>query len=94
MSELSEYFRERYTKNDNSSAKDIMSKQRVKNTIINLCDEYLKDADDELTFEVLDRELENAVIVINEEPIKSRYFITQISNSLFTARLQEIEIGI
>ena len=57
-----------------------------------MCKRYLKEAGDELTFEVLPSSLPYIVEVIVEEPISSQYIINQISDSLFVARLQELEI--
>lgn len=92
MGELAEYLKERFTKNHSSDTKDIMARQRVKNAIIQSCEQHLSDSDDEFTFEVLPRELSYAVEVIAEEPLKSNYIISQISETLFVVKLRELEL--
>lgn len=71
----------------------MMGKQRIKNAISGLCEQYLKEPKDELTFEVLPNELTYAIEVVMEEPLHSNYVINQISETLFTARLRELDIG-
>lgn len=92
MGEFMEYFREKYSKNHNNETREIMNKQRVKNEILMQCEKYLVEAGDEYVFEVLPKELPYAVAVITEEPLKSRFIINQISESLFVAKLQEVEL--
>ena len=92
MGELSEYIRERFAKSSNDETKDLMNKQRVKNSILQVCEKHLQDEDDVLTFEVLPKDLPYVVSVIMEEPLKSRYIINQISNNLFAAKLSILEL--
>lgn len=95
MSEFTEALKDKYKKGSNNQENvDRMNKQRVKSSILRQCETYLSNADDEFTFEVLKGELPYAVEVINEEPLKSKYVITQMSESIFTARLLEIDISI
>lgn len=91
MGELWEYFKNRYKKNI-SNSEDQMNKTTVKNTIAELCDEYLKDVGDVFKFEVLPKDLPYVVTVINEEPLKSKYIINQISKTMFEAILREVEL--
>ena len=93
MGELTEYFKERYGKKQ-SITQDKITKTSVKNTIAELCEKYLEDANYVFTFEVDPRMLEYAVMVIDEEPLKSKYIITQISKTLFQAELIELDIDI
>ncbi len=79
-------------KNDSSETKELMQKQKVKNGILNVCDSKLKDTDELLTFEVLPSDLQYVAEVIDEEPLKSKYQIVQVSETLFTARLRELEL--
>ncbi len=92
MGELMEYFKNKYYKKNVSSSEDNMNKTNVKNTISELCEEYLKDVGDVFTFEVLPKDLPYVVAVIDEEPLKSKYIINQISKTLFEAMLKEVEI--
>lgn len=91
MGELLEYFKSKYKKNV-SSSEDQMIKTNVKNTISDLCDEHLQDIGDVFQFEVLPKDLPYVVTVIDEEPLKSKYIINQISKTLFEAILREVEI--
>ena len=92
MGELLDYIKSKYIKNDSSETKDLMQKQKVKNGILNVCDSKLKDIDELLTFEVLPSDLQYVAEVIDEEPLKSKYQIIQVSETLFTARLRELEL--
>jgi len=92
VGELIEYFKNKYYRKNMSGSEDMMSKTNVKNTISELCEEYLKDVGDVFTFEVLPKDLPYVVSVIDEEPLKSKYVINQISKTLFEAMLKEVEI--
>ena len=94
MGEISEYLKEKYMKNKGSNQKDLMNKQRVKNALLRSCEEHVLEPDDKYTFEVLPNDLQYVLSSVMEEPIKSRYIITQISNTLFVAELQEIDLGL
>ena len=91
MGELFDYFSEKFKKNT-SATEEQMMRIRVKNAISDLCDEYLKGVGSIFTFEVLPKDLPYAVMVINEEPLKSKYIINQIGKTLFQAELREVEI--
>lgn len=91
MDELLSYFKEKLDRNSNSSD-DQIRKNTVKHAIALVCDTYLKDVGDVFTFEVLEEDLPYAISVIEEEPLKSKYIINQVSKSLFEAVLSEIEI--
>ena len=92
MGEISEYFKNKYFKNNNTEAKEYMHKQKVKNSILSLCDSYLVEAEDVLEFEATGKDLTYAVIVINEEPLRSKFVISQITDTTFYAKLREIEL--
>lgn len=92
MGELMDYFKNKYYKKNVSNSEDNMNKTNVKNTISELCEEYLKDVGDVFTFEVLPKDLPYVVAVIDEEPLKSKYVINQINKTLFEAMLKEVEI--
>lgn len=91
MGELLDYLKSKYSKTSNTS-EDQLAKTRVRNTISDMCQEKLKEVGSILTFEVLPKDLAYAVIVIDEEPLKSKYVINQISKTLFQASLREVEI--
>lgn len=92
MGEITEYLKEKYTKSHNNETQELISKQRVKSTILSVCDTYLKEANDVVTFEVIGKDIQYVAIVVVEEPLKSKYEINQISDSLFTAKLREFEL--
>lgn len=91
MGELFDYFKNKYKKNV-SNSEDQMNKTNVRNTIADLCDSHLEDVGDVFKFEVLPKDLPYVVSVIDEEPLKSKYIINQISKTLFEAMLREVEI--
>ena len=91
MGYLTQYIKERFSKN-NSESKDIMSRQRVKNSVVAVCEKYLVNDGDTFVFEALSNELPYVVSVITDNYIKSRYNINQISDTLFTATLQTVDL--
>lgn len=92
MGELLDYIKGRYLKSDSSETKDLMQKQKVKNGILNVCDNYIDSSDELLTFEVLPSDLQYVAEILEEEPLKSKYQIIQVSETLFTAKLREMEL--
>ena len=92
MGEFSEAIKSKYMRQRNSEIADKMAKQRVKVSILTLCDTYVKQAGDQLVFECGKNDLQYVVIAINEDPLKSKYNIQQVSETLFIASLVEIEI--
>lgn len=92
MGELLDYIKGRYLKSDSSETKDLMQKQKVKNGILNVCDNYIDSSDELLTFEVLPSDLQYVAEILDEEPLKSKYQIIQVSETLFTAKLREMEL--
>ena len=90
MGELLNYFVDRFKKQSLYS-EDQMARTLVKNTIASLCEEHLVNVGDIFTFEVLPRELAYAVMVVDEEPLRSKYDITQISKTMFQATLKVVE---
>lgn len=91
MGELLDYFLS-VSKKKTVYSEDQMEKTLVKNTISNLCEEYLDNVGDVFTFEVPPKDLSYAVIVIQEEPLKSKYDINQVSKTVFQASLRVVEI--
>ncbi len=91
MGELLDYVVQRYSKNS-SASEDMMHKTKTKNKILALCDTYLK-AGDELIFEVLPKDLEYALLVFDEEPLKSTVTVTQIAETLFSVKYIEMDLG-
>lgn len=91
MEELIIYFKNKFSKS-NTNSDDQMKKTIVKNTIAELCEEHLKDVGDIFTFEVVPKDLPYVVTVIDEEPLRTKYIINQISKTLFEVVLKELEI--
>lgn len=92
MGELTEYIKERYFGNNKSESKELMKKQKVKNAILMVCDKYIEDTEEVLTFEVKPSDLPYVSEVLLEEPLKSKYQIMQTSDTLFVAKLRELEL--
>lgn len=93
MGELLDYFKEKYSKAGSRSAmQDSIAKQRIKNSIVTVCEKYLTEAGAQFTFEVSDKDLPYALAVIDEEPLRSRYNIIQTGANLLCASLKEITI--
>jgi len=91
MGELLDYFVGRFKK-PKSFSEDQMARTLVKNTISRQCEEHLVDVGDVFKFEVLPKDLSYAVMVIQEEPLKSKYDIQQIDKSIFQATLRVVEL--
>ena len=91
MSELTEALRGRFLKNRNSETANRISKQQVKAALLSMCEEYLKVPGDVLTFESTKSEIPFVIEAIIEEPLKSRYYIMQETDVLFSARLIELD---
>jgi predicted nuclease of restriction endonuclease-like RecB superfamily len=92
LSEFTEAVKEKLFRSRNTETQSRINKQQVKASILNLCDEYIKDNGDILTFESTAFELPYVVEAITEEPLKSKYNISQISETLFQARAIEFEL--
>jgi hypothetical protein len=92
MGELSDYFIQKYSKRS-SESEDMMKKTKMKNAILSLCDTLLKPGD-ELILEVIPRDLEYALLVFNEEPLKSTVIVSQLSETLFSVKFVEMDIGL
>lgn len=91
MGELLDYFKDKYSKSSSKTAiQDSMAKQRMKNNIVSVCEQYLVSAGDQLTFEVSDKDLPYALAVISDDPLRSRYNIIQVGANLLCASLKEI----
>ena len=93
MNELLDYLKEKYGKKQ-SISQNMITKTSVRNSISKICEEYLEDANYILVFEVDPKMLEYAVMVIDEEPLRTKYVFTQVSKTLFQAELREVEIDI
>ena len=90
-SELLEYVKTRYSKDaEKRETLDQMNRQRVKNVVSSICEKYLTESGQVLSFEVLPKDLPFVIMVIDEEPLKSMYNIVQVSESLFNASLREL----
>ena len=93
MGEVLDWVKERYFGgNSKSATRDLIKKQKVKNAIVDICNKNLTKAGDTLEFEINPNDLQYATAVISEEPLKSKYLIYQISETMFSARLQELDL--
>ena len=94
MGEFSEAVKQRYFKPKNAEIAEKMKRQRVKSAILSTCEKYLQSDGDVLTFEVLKGELPYVVEAITDDIIKSRYIISQVSESIFTAKMIEVDLDL
>mgnify|MGYP001851194351 CR=1 FL=1 len=92
MGELLDYVKERFLKSSGSESKELMKKQIVKNSILNLADR-LDSTDEALEIEVSKSDLPYVPEVIYDEQITSKYNITQIGETLFIIKLKEIDFS-
>lgn len=69
-----------------------MYKTAVLTKITNMCNEYLKDEDDELIFESSDKDLGMVITVMNSEKITSIYSTKQLSKNTFSIKLKQYEL--
>ena len=93
MAELWDYVKNNYlNKQDRSAMKDQMTKSKVKNTLVQLCDQHLTQAGQVFTFEASQADLPYVISVIEEEPLKSKYNIYQVDETLFEVSLKELDI--
>lgn len=60
--------------------------------IDNMCTKYLQSSEDVFRFQVLGDDLAYAVIVIDDEPLVNKFVINQISETIFEARLRQIQL--
>lgn len=79
------------TKKDNASH-ERLEKSKVRVAIESLCEQYLVNFDDVLTFEALPSALDNTLELIEEQVLTNKYEFEQISDTLFRVRLKEINV--
>ena len=70
----------------------LLEKTKVRNAIESMCQVYLVDFDDTLTFEALPEALDSTLAVIEEPSLTSKYDFTQISETLFQVRLKDLNM--
>lgn len=92
MGELLDYVKGRLSKQDKSTTQDMMEKSKVKNAVRDLCDTHLEEAGDVFIFESSSKDLPHVLSIITEEPLVSKYNIIQISPTLFSVKMKEIEL--
>lgn len=93
MGELLEYFVGKLKlKKNTSDTEEQMIKTKIRNAISSQCEQYLTDVDSVFTFEVLPKDLPYAIMVIDEDLLKSKYIIVQVGKTLFQATLREVDI--
>ena len=92
MREVWEIIKERYFSFGKSVSTNLLERVKVRNALLQLCEEHLQNSEDVLVFEVMASSLPFAVAVINDEIIASQYQIVQISETLFEARMVVLEV--
>lgn len=93
MGELTQAIKEKYFRGKKQDDADVRKKLETKNAIIAVCDKHLLEPGVIFTFEVAKNMLLFVPSVIEEEPLVSKYHIWQVGESLFSARLKELEMS-
>lgn len=80
-----------------------LTKEKVDNSLLELnykiqsidsmAEEYLENFDDELEFEVYPNTLALAMKAMNSEELTDKYEFSQISNTMFSVRLKEMQFN-
>lgn len=65
---------------------------RVRMAIEEQCSKYLRDVDDELTFEALPSAIDAALAFLESPQFLEKYEFAQVSESCFVVRMKELEI--
>lgn len=86
-----EVLKENMSKKDNSSS-ERLERNRVRATIETMCEDRLKDSSDILTFEALPSAINDVISVLEEPVLQEKYDFVQISETLFSIRLKELDI--
>jgi hypothetical protein len=64
----------------------------VRKAIEDLCDKYLLDFEDVLTFEALPKAINSTIEIITEKRFRDKYECVQIEPTLFSIMLKEVEL--
>lgn len=75
-----------------SGNQERFEKSKVRVAIETVCEQYLLNFDDVLTFEVLPKALDNTLELIEEQVLTNKYEFEQISDTLFRVRLREFSV--
>ena len=65
---------------------------KVRSTIENLCQEYLKDSDDRLKIEALPEALDATVTILDSPIFLEKYEFNQIDECCFEIKLRELDL--
>lgn len=90
MGEIINLLKKKYSKPKQNTS--LVRQMGIATKIDNMCSRYLQSAEDIFRFEVLGDDLAYAVIVIDEEPLVNKFVINQISETLFEARLRQVQL--
>lgn len=91
MGEVLEVIKENYLSRGKSNSSNQLQAVKVRNALLRLCEENLKEPEDVLTFEVMKDSLPFAVAVLDDDVLATQYQIVQISETLFEARMVILE---
>lgn len=65
---------------------------KVRSTIEDACNKYLKDSSDVLTFEALPSAIDSTLLVLQSQAFKESYEFEQVSETLFKVRMKDIDL--
>lgn len=75
-----------------STSHERLEKSKVRVAIESICEQYLVNFNDVLTFEALPSALDNTLELIEEQALTNKYEFEQISDTLFRVRLKEVNV--
>lgn len=90
MNEIISLLKKKYSKPKQNT--DLVRQMGIATKIDNMCTKYLQSSGDIFRFEVLGDDLAYAIIVIDDEPLVNKFVINQISETIFEARLRQIQL--
>lgn len=82
-------FLESLKKNDTVTM-ERLDYSNVRSTIEDICEQYLKDSDDILTFEALPAVMDSTLAVLESDAFLEKYEFQQTTASCFMVRMREL----
>lgn len=80
------------TKKKDNVSQERLELNRIRATIEELCEKYLKDSDDIFEFEALPEAIDNTLAILETPYFLERYEFQQITETCFLIRLKELDI--
>lgn len=90
MGELTSLLKDKYFKSK-STNKELVMRQKLKNSIISVAEKYLGECGEYLQIEIPESYLPYLPEILTDEQISSKYTVTQYNESLFYIGLKELD---